>query len=54
MQCARYVRCGSGGDTGIAAEDDDTVGEVGGHDEVVLDDEGGLLSVQDESEGHER
>ena len=36
-------------DTGLAVEDDDSVGEIGGHDEIVLDDEGGLLGVHDES-----
>ena len=34
---------------GLAVEDDDPVGEVGRHYEVVLDDEGGLLCVHDEA-----
>lgn len=36
-------------DTGLAVEDNDTVGKVGGHDEIVLDDEGSLLGVHDET-----
>lgn len=40
---------GAGVDGGLAVEDDDAVGEVGRHDEVVLDDEGGLLAVHDEA-----
>lgn len=36
-------------DTGLAVKDDDTVGEISGHDEIVLDDEGRLLGVHDES-----
>ena len=40
---------GVGVDAGLAVEDDDPVGEVGGHDEVVLDDEGRLLGVHDEA-----
>lgn len=40
---------GAGLDRGLAVEDDDAVGEVGGHDEIVLDDEGGLLGVHDEA-----
>ena len=44
-----YARSGGGSDGGLTLEHDDTVGEVGGHDEVVLDDEGGLLCVQDEA-----
>lgn len=32
-----------------AFEDDDAIGQVGGHDEVVLDDEGGLFGVEDEA-----
>ena len=39
---------GMGIDTRLAVEDDDTVGEIGGHDEIVLDDEGRLLGVHDE------
>ena len=36
-------------DRGLTVEDDDAVGKVGGHDEIVLDDEGGLLGVHDET-----
>jgi hypothetical protein len=35
-------------------EEEGPVSEVGGHDEVVLDDEGGLLGVQDVSLDHLR
>lgn len=35
-------------DTGLAVEDDDTVGQIGSHDEIVLHDEGRLLGVHDE------
>ena len=42
-------RSGGGGDGRLALKDDDTVGEVGGHDEIVLDDEGRLLRVHDEA-----
>ena len=47
----RHQRLRSGRciDGGLAFEHDDTVGEVSGHDEVVLDDEGSLLCVQDET-----
>lgn len=40
---------GVGVDTGLAVEDNDTVGKVGSHDEIVLDDEGRLLGVHDVS-----
>lgn len=40
---------GVGIDTGLAVEDNDTIGKVSGHDEIVLDDEGSLLGVHDES-----
>lgn len=33
----------------LAVKDNDTVGEIGGHDEIVLDNEGGLLGVHDET-----
>lgn len=33
----------------LTVKDNDTVGKVGGHDEIVLDDEGGLLRVHDET-----
>lgn len=42
-------RVGMGVDTRLSVEDDDTVGEVGGHDEIVFDDECGLLGVHDEA-----
>ena len=44
---------GHGGHRGLAVVDDHAVGQVGGHDEVVLDDERGLLRVQHEP-AHER
>ena len=40
---------GGGRDSGLAFEHDDTVGEIRSHDEIVLNDEGGLLGVEDES-----
>lgn len=36
-------------DAWLAVVDDHLVGEVGRHDEVVLDDEGSLLVVEDEA-----
>ena len=47
----RHQRLRSGRciDGGFAFEHDDTVGEVSGHDEVVLDDKCGLLGVEDEA-----
>ena len=45
-------RAGRGLDGWLALEDDDAVGQVGGHDEVVLHDESGLFSVQDEALDH--
>lgn len=36
-------------DGGLSVEDNDTVSQVGGHDEIVLDDEGSLLGVHDET-----
>ena len=36
-------------DTGLTVKDNDTVGEIGSHDEIVLDDEGRLLGVHDVS-----
>ena len=41
------LRCSSGGDSGFTLEDNDTISEISGHDEVVLDDEGRLLGVED-------
>ncbi len=35
--------------TRLAVKDNDLVSEIGSHDEIVLDDEGGLLGVHDES-----
>lgn len=40
---------GVGIDTRLAIEDNDAVGKVSGHDEIVLDNEGGLLGVHDET-----
>ena len=34
---------------GLTLEDDDAVGEVSSHDEIVLDNEGGLLRVENEA-----
>ena len=45
----RLGRLGARVDRGLTVEDDDAVGEVGGHDEIVLDDKGGLLGVHDEA-----
>ena len=45
---------GAGLETRLTVEDDDAVGEVGRHDEIVLDDEGGLLAVHDEALDHAR
>lgn len=36
-------------DRGLSVKDDDAVGKVSGHDEIVLDDEGGLFGVHDET-----
>jgi len=36
-------------DRGLTVEDDDAVGKVSGHDEIVLDNESGLLGVHDET-----
>lgn len=40
---------GVGVNTRLSVEDNDPVGEVSGHNEVVLDDEGGLLGVHNEA-----
>src|SRR4051812_7977469 len=34
---------------GLTVEDNDTISQVGGHDEIVLNDEGGLLGVHNET-----
>ena len=49
--CSRNVdlRRSSGLNGGLTLEHDDAVGKIGGHDEVVLDDERRLLCVEDES-----
>lgn len=39
-------------DRGHALEDDDSVRQISGHDEIVLDDETGLFGVQDEAFQH--
>jgi hypothetical protein len=36
-------------DTGLAVKDNDTIGKVRGHDEIVLDDKGRLLRMHDEA-----
>jgi hypothetical protein len=36
-------------DSRLAVKDNDTISEVSGHDEIVLDDEGSLLGVHDEA-----
>lgn len=43
------IRVGSGASRGNTVEHDDAVSQVGGHDEVVLHHECGLLGVEDES-----
>ena len=48
----RLRRAGLGGDGGGALEHDHAVREVRGHDEVVLNDEPGLLGVEDEALDH--
>ena len=48
----RHARPRRGLDTRLAVVDDDSVGEVGGHDQIVLDDEGRRLAVQDEPLDH--
>lgn len=40
---------GMGIDTRLAVKDNDAVSQVGGHDEIVLDDKGSLLVVHDEA-----
>lgn len=42
-------RLRTGVDRGLTVEDDDAVGEVGSHGEIVLDDECRLLGVHDET-----
>jgi len=42
------LRVGDGVDRGNSVKDNDTVSHVSGHDEVMLDDEGGLFRVEDE------
>ncbi len=37
-------------DTGLAVEDNDAVGQIRSHDEIVLYNEGSLLCVHDEPE----
>lgn len=36
-------------DTGLTVKDDDTIGKISSHDEIVLDDEGSLLGMHDVS-----
>jgi hypothetical protein len=47
-------RCGGALDGGPSFVDDHSVGQVGGHDEVVLHDEGRLLGVHDVTLDHLR
>ena len=44
---SEYLRGGGGGYCRLALEHDNPVGKIGGHDEVVLNDEGRLLGVED-------
>ena len=41
----KNIRCGGGSDSGSALKDNDAVGEVRRHYEIVLDNEGRLLRV---------
>ena len=43
------LRCGSSRDGRLTLEDNDPVGKVGGHDEIVLNDERSLLRMKYES-----
>ena len=45
----RFRGVGTGVDTGLAIEDNDSVSQVSGHDEIVLNDECRLLGVHDET-----
>lgn len=45
----RFGLVGTRIDRGLAVEDNDAIGKVGRHDEIVLDDEGCLLGVHDEA-----
>jgi len=40
---------GAGLETWLTVEDDDSVGQVCGHNKIVLDDKGSLLGVHDEA-----
>lgn len=44
-----YSRCRRSGDSRLPLEHNDSVSQVGGHDEIVLNDEGSLLRVKNES-----
>ena len=46
----KYPRSSSGSNSRLALEHDDPISKISGHDEIVLDDESGLLSVENESE----
>lgn len=46
-----YLRCCRCCDGGLALKDDNAVSEVSCHDEVMFNDERGLLGVEDESAG---
>jgi len=43
------VRCGCSRDGGLTLEYNNTIGKVGGHNEIVLNDERRLFRVKDES-----
>jgi len=42
------IRIGDGVDRGDSVKDNDTICHVGGHDKVMLHNEGGLFRVEDE------
>ena len=45
----RLGRVGARIDSWLTVEDNDTVGKISGHDEIVLDDKSSFLSVHDET-----
>jgi hypothetical protein len=49
QQGGKNARCSSGMSCGLALKHNDAVGEIRGHNEIVLNNEGGLLCVEDES-----
>lgn len=48
MEEGRDLRGGGSRDGWLTLEDNDPIGQVRRHDKIVLDDERGLLSVEDE------